>query len=344
VVLLLSLLIRKTWVVFVYAIAIASESIIIEYLTTSLLQFSPIVLASISITLAGTVLLLVAAFVYKKEKELSVLFSKSWKHLILASVSLSSGIFTWYDSISRIGASKELLIAGPLEIVIIVFFARLFLSERLNRFHTIGIIMALAGFLMAVASDANIHRADSVAGTLPITAMPTIMTFGDIEAILSAFGFAIGVLFLSKLVLEYSSISVAGGTMFSSGLILVSIMLLGLLFYDFDHTILASNEFSLPRQPLLVSVTTLFLFSLISFVGSLSYSAGLSKIGPSITATVGSSSILITILVQIVLKEFGIAGHLPENLLLAILGGITGFLGICIIHIPDYSLSAAKEE
>jgi drug/metabolite transporter (DMT)-like permease len=341
----LSLLIRKTWVVFIYAIAIALESIIIENLTTSFLQISPIVLASISIILAGTLLLLVAVFAYKKEKELSVLFSKSWKRLILASISLSAGIFTWYDSISRIGASKELLIAGPLEIVIIVLFARLFLNERLNRFQAIGIIMALAGFLMAVASDANIHRADPVGSTLPTaTTMPTIMTFGDIEAILSAFGFAIGVLFLSKLVLEYSSIIVAGGTMFSSGLILVVIMILGLLFYDFDHTILGSNEFSLPRQPLLVSVSTLFLFSLISFVGSLSYSTGLSKVGASLTATVGSSSILITILVQIALKEFGIAGHLPENLLLAILGGVTGFLGICIIHVPDYSLNSAKDE
>jgi drug/metabolite transporter (DMT)-like permease len=302
------------------------------------------VLASISITLAGAILLLVAVFVYKKEKELSIFFSKSWKRLVLASVSLSGGIFTWYDSISRIGASKELLIAGPLEIVIIVLFARLFLKERLNRFHNIGIIMALAGFLMAIASDTNVHPAGPVAGALPTTTMPTIMTFGDIEAILSAFGFAIGVLFVSKLVLDYSSISVAGGTMFSSGLILVSIMIIGLLFYDFDHTTLASNEFSLPRQPLLVSVTTLFLFSLISFVGSLSYSTGLSKIGASLTATVGSSSILITVLVQIILKELGIAGHLPENLLLAILGGVTGFLGICIIHIPDYSLNSAKEE
>jgi drug/metabolite transporter (DMT)-like permease len=336
-------LIRKTWIVFIYAIAIAVESIIIEYLTTSLLQISPILLASISITLAGIILLLVSVFIYKKEKELSILFSKSWKHLILASLSLSGGIFTWYDSISRIGASKELLIAGPLEIVIIVLFARLILNERLSRFHIIGIIMAVAGFLMAIASDANIHEADAVHGPMSAT-RPTIMSFGDIEAILSAFGFAIGVLFLSKLVLEYSSIDVAGGTMFTSGLILVCILILGLLFYDFDHAILPSNVFSLPRQPLSLSVTILFLFSLIPFVGSLSYSTGLSKIGASLTATIGSSSILITIVVQIVLKEFGLNGHLPENLFLAILGGITGFLGICIIHIPDYSPNAAKEE
>jgi drug/metabolite transporter (DMT)-like permease len=339
----LSLLIRKTWIVFIYAIAIAVESIIIEYLTTSLLQISPILLASISITLAGIILLLVSVFIYKKEKELSILFSKSWKHLILASLSLSGGIFTWYDSISRIGASKELLIAGPLEIVIIVLFARLILNERLSRFHIIGIIMAVAGFLMAIASDANIHEADAVHGPMSAT-RPTIMSFGDIEAILSAFGFAIGVLFLSKLVLEYSSIDVAGGTMFTSGLILVCIVILGLLFYNFDHAILPSNVFSLPRQPLSLSVTILFLFSLIPFVGSLSYSTGLSKIGASLTATIGSSSILITIVVQIVLKEFGIMGHLPENLFLAILGGITGFLGICIIHIPDYSMNATKQE
>ena len=351
--LFLTLLIRKSWIVFVYAITISIESIIIEYLTTSsFVQISPIVLSAISITLAGIMLLLVAAFVLKRKRKIPILFTKSWKNLILASLSLSFGVFTWYDSINRIGASKEVLIAGPLEIVIIVFLARVFLNERLNRFHFIGISMALVGLSMAIASDTNFGIADntetgrtaassSVARSSPLSA--TIISLGDVEAILSAFGFAVGVLFLTKLALKYSSIEVAGASMFTSGLILVGFMIVGLS-YGADHVVLPSKEISLLGQPLIFSIIIFLLFSLLPFIGSLSYSTGLSKIGASLTSTIGSSSILMTVIIQLVLKEFGISSHLPENIFLAIFGGVTGFLGIYMIHIPHYSMQITKKE
>ena len=298
-------------------------------------------LSAISITSAGIMLLMVAAFISKKKKEILLLFNKSWKNLLLASLSLSLGIFTWYDSIKRIGASKEVLIAGPLEIVIIVMLARVFLNERLNRFHIIGISMALTGFFMAVASDANIGVGGNIIKT---TSLLSIISFGDIEAILSAFGFAIGVLFLSKLVLKHSSIEVAAASMFTSGLILVGFMIIGLMSYESNHIALQSNEVRLLRQPLINPITILFLFSLLPLIGSLSYSTGLSMIGASLTATIGSSSILITIMIQMVLKEFNIASHLPENIFLAILGGVSGFFGICIIHMSDYSIPMMKRK
>ena len=337
----MSLLIRKSWIVFIYAIALSAESIIIEYLTSSFIQISPIMLSAISITSAGIMLLMVAAFISKEKKEILLLFNKSWKNLLLASLSLSLGIFTWYDSIKRIGASKEVLIAGPLEIVIIVMLARVFLNERLNRFHIIGISMALTGFFMAVASDANIGVGGNIIKT---TSLLSIISFGDIEAILSAFGFAIGVLFLSKLVLKHSSIEVAAASMFTSGLILVGFMIIGLLSYESNHIALPSNEVRFLRQPLINPIIILLLFSLLPLIGSLSYSTGLSMIGASLTATIGSSSILITIMIQMMLKEFNIASHLPENIFLAILGGVSGFFGICIIHMSDYSIPMMKRK
>src|SRR5262245_2000779 len=108
---------------YAYAITISIESILIEYITTTFLFIIPILLSSLSITLAGMMLSLVALFLNKR-KEFFRLFLKSWKVLIFAGFFLAVGIFTWYDSINRIGASKELLIAGPLEIVIIVILAR----------------------------------------------------------------------------------------------------------------------------------------------------------------------------------------------------------------------------
>jgi drug/metabolite transporter (DMT)-like permease len=334
---------HKSWIVFVYAFAISVESIIIEYLTTSFLKFSPIMLSATSITLAGIMLLIVAAFFFKRNKQIPILFTKSWKFLILASSSLSLGIFTWYDSINRIGASKEALIAGPIEIVIIVLLARIFLNERLNRFQIIGITIGLVGFFMALASDVDI-----VVGTnntikttfASVFSFLSIISFGDIEAILSALGFAIGVLFLSKLILKYSSIEVAGASMFTSGLLLAVILVLGLFFYNTAPLISSPHVLALTRQPsLMVIVIILLLFSLIPFIGSLSYSSGLGRIGASLTATIGSSSILITMVIQIMLKELGFATHLPQNIYLAFLGGVTGFLGIYLIHMPDRLLS-----
>ena len=158
-------------------------------------------LSAISITLAGMMLSLVALFLMKR-KGIFRLFLKSWKILIFASFFLAVGIFTWYDSINRIGASKELLIAGPLEIVIIVVLARVFLNEKLDRIQAGGIVLALIGFIISLVSDIG---TDVLDGTQTVV-KSTLVTFGDIEAILSAFGFGIGVLFLTKLLTLHSPI------------------------------------------------------------------------------------------------------------------------------------------
>jgi drug/metabolite transporter (DMT)-like permease len=352
-VLVLQLLIQKSWVVFVYAITISIESIVIEYLTThSAIQISPILLSAISITLGGVMLLLVTLIVLKKRIGVTILFKRSWKNLLLASLFLSIGIFTWYDSINRIGASKELLIAGPLEIVIIVLLARAFLREILKRIHIIGIALALFGFILAVMSDSGINGDEENIDLVSVSntsAIPNTfnITFGDLEAILSAFGFALGVLFLTKLVSRHSSIEVAASSMLISGFILIGFMIVGVLldemqpFSNNGTSILASNIET--NQHLVIIVVILIVFSLLPFIGSLSYSTGLSRIGASLTATIGSSSIIITLVAQLLLVwVVGFPSNLPTNIYLAVLGGIIGFLGIYVIHMHDYSLHSTE--
>jgi len=292
-------------------------------------------LSAISITLAGIMLLLVAWFLMKR-KEIATLLLKSWKNLSLASFFLAAGIFTWYDSINRIGASKEVLIAGPLEIVIIVVLAQVFLNEKLNRIQVTGIVLALIGFFISIVSDIGIDVLDSIQTVITPPLPSTLITFGDMEAILSAFGFGIGVLFLTKLVSLHSSIEVAGASMLISGLILVSFMV-GFSYESLQVSLVA--KYSLFKQPQMNTIIILVLFSLLPFIGSLSYSTGLSRIGASITATIGSSSILITIIIQITLRELGVKSNLPENIFIAIVGGVIGFLGIYIIHMHDRSMS-----
>ena len=351
-VLILPLLIQKSWVVFVYAITISIVSIVIEYLTThSSIQISPILLSAISITLGGVMLLMVTIIILKKMDGVTILFMRSWKNLLLASLFLSIGIFTWYDSINRIGASKELLIAGPLEIVIIVLLARAFLREILKSIHIIGIALALFGFILAVMSDSSINgnkETIDLGGVSNATTLQDIfnITFGDLEAILSAFGFALGVLFLTKLVSKHSTIEVAASSMLISGFILIGFMIVGVLLVEVHYpstdgrSILAYNIEN--NQQLIILIATLIVFSLLPFVGSLSYSTGLSRIGASLTATIGSSSIIITLFAQLLLVEVGFPSNLPNNIYLAALGGTLGFLGIYVIHMHDYSLHSTK--
>lgn len=350
--LVLPLLIQKSWVVFVYAITISIESIVIEYLTThSSIHISPILLSAISITLGGIMLLVVTVIVLKKRDGITILFMRSWKNLLLASLFLSIGIFTWYDSINKIGASKELLIAGPLEIVIIVLLARAFLKEILKSIHIIGIALALFGFILAIMSDSSINgdneNIDLGGLSNAFTLQDTFnITFGDLEAILSAFGFALGVLFLTKLVSRHSSIEVAASSMLISGFILIGFMSVGVLLVEVHYpstdgrSILAYNIEN--SQQLIIIIVILIVFSLLPFVGSLSYSTGLSRIGASLTATIGSSSIIITLVAQLLLGEIGFPTNLPNNMYLAVVGGITGFLGIYVIHMRDYSLHSVK--
>jgi len=325
------LLIKKSWAVFVYATTISIESILIEFLVTTL-HIPPILIAALSITLGGILLLLVKVLVLdRKDGRRSTdrkgihIFSGSNRTLVYASLALSVGVFTWYDSIGRIGASKEVLLAGPLEVTLIVILACVFLKERLDKIHITGIIVAITGFLIAILSDAGSINAILVSDSTPI------VTLGDIEAIISALGFAVGVLFLTKLLLKHSPVEVAGTSLFVSGLFLIGTLLIIFAAYGVPFI----PGFSFPD--VLNAFVILTLFSLLPFLGALSYSVGISKIGPSLTGTIGASTIVITLACQISLKELGIMiGNLPVNVLLAGLGSVFGFLGVVIIHMHDY--------
>jgi drug/metabolite transporter (DMT)-like permease len=295
--------------------------------------------------MAGIMLLLTAVFGFKRKKAIKKLFTDATKLLIFASLALAIGIFTWYDSINRIGASKELLVAGPLEIVIIVLLAKLFLKERLHRTHIVGIGVALMGFALALLSDTNLNPFVSGLSFTAASTTPNLVHigFGELEAIISAFGFATAVLFLTKIVKTYSSMEAAGTTMFTAGVFLLAILFIEFVTSGMNVGILSMSMPSTGHTQFSVTnIIILVLFSLIPFIGSLSYSTGLSRIGASLTATIGSSSILITVFLELTAKEFGIRTHLPENVILAILAGILGFLGIYIIHLPRYSPPITK--
>jgi drug/metabolite transporter (DMT)-like permease len=290
----------KSGVVFAYAFVLSIETIFVESLT-AVLQISPLIIAANSTPLAGGMLLFIVTVIMKDK----ITVFKSWKHLLPGSAFMALGIITWYDSVSRIGASKESTLTGPLETTVVLFLAWFFLNERLSKVQLIGSIIAIIGIFAAAMSGS----------ALEVSLSLSLFSIGDLEAILSAIAFAIAIIFLAKLVRLHSPIQVAGASLLISGLILAPFQL------TYYLEIPAVQEWGF-----------LLLYSFLPLIGALLYSMSLRKIGASITSIIASSAYLMTIMIQLTLREFGLETILPENIPLLVLGGLLGILGISLIH------------
>ena len=317
-------MIRKSWIVFLFAVILSFESILIEYLTL-LLGISPLAISAFSIAISGVLLLLILNFVNNKQTSI---LSSSIKDFIPASIFLSAGIFTWYDAVSRVGASKESLLAGPIEIVAVLFLARILLHEKLNKKQLLGICIALVGFIIVLLSDHNnIVDDGNNNGIINVTifaveSLNFSISLGDIEAIISAISFALAVFFLARLSIKYSPLEISGMCLILSGFILIIVMLL------------FTPEMSIN---LFLSYWYIFIiFSLLPLIGTICYIEGIKRIGASLTSTIASSRILLTLIIQIALTHIGIRNTLPDNVFLALIGGTLGITGIIIIHTHLY--------
>ncbi len=312
-------MIRKSWIVFLFAIILSFESILIEYLTL-LLGISPLSISAFSIAISGILLLIILNFVNKRKTPLL----HSFKDFIPASLFLSIGIFTWYDAVSRVGASKESLLAGPIEIITVLLLARLFLHERLNKKQLSGIAIALVGFVIVILSDHNIDNNNGIINIVLIEfkSLNFSISFGDVEAIISAISFAAAVFFLAKLSLRYSPLEISGMCLLLAGFILIIVMFIFI------------PEMSIN---MILSYWYIFIiFSMLPLIGTILYVEGIKRIGASLTSTIASSRILLTLIFQILLTQLGIRNTLPDNIFLALIGGILGITGIIIIHTHFY--------
>jgi drug/metabolite transporter (DMT)-like permease len=159
-------MLKYSFIVFAHAILLSFESIFAEFIQNSL-QVSVITITSISLPISGGILLLIH-FTSKRnnrnDNNIIILnifknyICNNYRHLFPASIFLSIGIFTWYDAASRIGASKDGLIAGALEITIVLFLAHLILKERLTRTQIFGVFLAIIGFFITISIGNNTNN------------------------------------------------------------------------------------------------------------------------------------------------------------------------------------------
>ncbi len=187
---------------------LSAESIAIEILTTQL-HLTPLVVAGSSILIAGVALFAISP---ARDGRLTASVFRSWKYLLPASALVALGVFTWYDSVTAVGASKEGLLAGLLETVIILILARIILKEKLSGIKSKGSLIALAGFFVTVMS----------AGSAELT-----VTWGDIETVISAASFAAGIILITKMTKAHSALQITSSSLLISGIMLSAILWVG---------------------------------------------------------------------------------------------------------------------
>jgi drug/metabolite transporter (DMT)-like permease len=295
-------LIRLSWIVFVYAVLLSIESIAVEFLTTQL-NVTPLAVAATSSLISGAVLMSISLL---KDKKQSFSIFKGWKLLLPAALFVAVGFFTMFDSVSAVGASKVVLLAGPLETVVIVILAALFLHEKLTSIQKMGICVAMVGFVVALLS-----------GITGFTFSPDLK-WGDAEAALSAIFLGIGIVFITKMTENYTTLTVTASLLLISGGILIAAL------WATGSTEIAFGDWGI-----------LLAFSILPLVGTLCYVAGLSKVGASITSVIASFSILLTVVFQLALFGINVEVLLPANVPIAICGGILAILGVYLMHKID---------
>ena len=194
------------------------------------------------------------------------------------------------------------------------------LKERLTRTQIFGVFLAIIGFFITISIGNNTDNTGSI----------NYFSLGDFESIISAICFACSYLFTVKLVKNDSPIKITGILLFLSGLSFIVISSL-------TFTVTKNSVFSLEGLNV-EELGILFLFSFIPLSSALFYNIGMKKLGASLTSILASSTIILTVIFQVLLNVMGHTMILPLNISMAILGGSIGILGIVIIHLPSDKL------
>lgn len=238
---------------------------------------------------------------------------KGWPWMILLCALVAGGILLWFDAVGRIGAGKEALLGGgSSEVLFVVILSTIFLSERLSRIEAVGGLMIVVGvFLVLMNADT----------------MSLALGFGEIEAIISSFLLGCSVVLTASMLKAYDLAPLSGVELFLSGTIVLAF---GVSFSDITW-------------PGISGLLLLLLLGLFPAVGLLSYNAGLPKIGASLTSVLFALNGILTVGVQLlVLAVFPEADFMPpENLALAMIGGVIAFVGVYLLNLNPTSESSS---
>ena len=268
-------------------------------------------IAAGSMPIAGAMVLIINGFVFRNK--FTIFKGNGWKMLIVGGVLFTAADFMWFDSVDRIGSGKTMLLTIPAEEVFIVLLAIVFLAERMLKLQLVGIGVAIVGFTISAASN--------------VSGNGVHFQIGDLEAILSATFNALAITLFAKLIVRYNPTEVSGWIMLISGLVINAIQ------YTF-------------YPPHLSVIDWLYLigFSFIALAAFTLYNVSMKRIGSSMTSIITSTSLILTVVIQLAMVPFGIALTLPSNLALALLGGGISVAGICISSKAEQKREKTEEK
>jgi drug/metabolite transporter (DMT)-like permease len=288
----------NSWVTIISTAAFSIEAVMVELLYI-IASIPALAVAAGSMPIAGAMVLIINGFVFRKK--FTIFKDNGWKILLVGGALFTAADFLWYDSVGKIGSGKTMLLTIPAEDVFIVSLAVVFLAERMLKLQLLGIGIAIVGITISAASNVSDNGVQ--------------FQIGDLQAILSAMCNAFAILLFAKLIVRYryNPIEVSGWIMLMSGLVFNAVQ------YTF-------------YPPHLSVIDWLYLigFSFIALAAFTLYNVSMKRIGTSMTSIITSSSLVLTVVIQLAIVPFGIAFSLPSNPILALLGGGISIVGICI--------------
>lgn len=300
----------NNWVTIISTAAFSIEAVLVELLYV-MASIPTLAIAAGSMPIAGAMVLIINGFVFRNK--FTIFKGNGWKMLIVGGALFTAADFMWFDSVDRIGSGKTMLLTIPAEEVFIVLLAVVFLAERMLKLQLVGIGIAIVGFTISAASN--------------VSGNGVHFQIGDLEAILSATFNAVAITLFAKLIVRYNPTEVSGWIMLISGLVINAIQ------YTF-------------YPPHLSVIDWLYLigFSFIALAAFTLYNVSMKRIGSSMTSIITSTSLILTVVIQLAMVPFGIALTLPSNLVLALLGGGISVAGICISSKAEQKREKTEEK
>ncbi|HEX9906842.1 MAG TPA: DMT family transporter [Thermoplasmata archaeon] len=217
---------------------------------------------------------------------------------------VSGGVLLWFDSIGRIGASKEALLGGSSsEVLFVVVLSVVFLAERLSRWEILGSCLVVAGVSLVLFDEET---------------MSLTLGLGEIEAILSSLLLAISVVMTTVMLKVHDLTPVSGLELFIPGVFLLCVgVAMGVITW-----------------PGMEGLLILLVLGIFPALGLLTYNSGLPKIGASLTSVLfsltGIMTVGVALLLLAVLPEASLI--IPGNLAVALLGGAVAFVGVVLLN------------
>lgn len=261
---------------------------------------STVIIAIVSAPIGGCILLVIYRVIQRRRFTIQ----HSWRMVLVICLLFAAVEFTWFDAIKRIGAGRTSLILVPFETLATVIFAWILLSERLHKLQVLGGMIVLSGVILSITSTTGSENSIQFG-------------IGEIEVIASALMSGLMICMITRLlrVKEHDAVETTGVLLLASGLILT----IGLPFMNVEpvsgwtwlYLILIA-----PLVPLLLQLTNL---------------KSLKSIGASITTIIWSCSAILTVMIAFILAQYGLPLEAPDNVMMAITGGVISVVGIGLI-------------